>query len=274
MIPQIAGYAFMGLFDFLTGGRQYRVTGTGGEDRVFKTQEEAQDYLRGKGHSTYTFRPLEGDEQSKLSTTRPRTTMSPRSREDGGKTGLLSTLVDRFKEPPQPVYDYPGSRVDRPERPSVAAPTPVAPTPAPPMTGILDPGLGELTDEQADYLRGFGGDYFDVQPGDFISEDMVGILDDMPSAPTAATPSTPSRNPPVTPTPPADPDLPLQAMNGIPWNMLMFGDPLGRGVSPAVEAASSASDVDAIFARLRANPMYQMLGDDFLRRLAQQEARQ
>lgn len=262
----------MGLFDFLTGGRQYRVTGAGGEDKVFKSQEAAQDYLRGKGHDTYTFRPLEGEEQRKLSTTRPRTTMSPRSREEGGKTGLLSTLIDNSKEAPQPVYDYPGSRVERPSRPTVAAPTPVAAPPAPPMTGILDPGLGELTDDQAEYLRDFGGDYFDVQPGDFITDDMVGFLDDMPSAAVPSAPS-PTRTPPATPTPPADPSLPPQAMGGMPFNFLMFGDALGRGITPAVDAASSASEADMIFQRLRANPMYQMIGDDYLRKLAEREAR-
>lgn len=252
----------MALLDFLTGGRQYRVTGAGGEDKVFKTQEAAQDYLRGGGYDTYTFRPLEGEEQRKLSTTRPRTTMSPRARPDGNRdrTANLRGAMERFADGgllgllaggsrPQPVYGYAGSRVaEGAPMATYSAPPPVsdvtmpaaatgAPAGAPagaefyfgPRSGLLSISM---IDELG--LRGAAPgsqmtkeDFLTLREGDFYGRGL---------------------EPQIAPQP------------AVPTNVTDYGDPLGKEVS----------QVDEVFNRMRANPLFSEYGDEFLRRLAEQ----
>jgi hypothetical protein len=279
MIPQIAGL-IMGILDRLTGGRQYRVTGAGGEDKVFKTQEAAQDFLRGEGYDSYTFRPLEGDEQRKLSTTRPRTTMSPRARPDGdggGRTGGLRRHMENLASgglfglltggqspmdfigggaQPQPVYDYPGSRV--PESvsvPSYSAPNTSASVTVPPATTApleSAPAGSDLT-------------------GGVLNERMIGLLglNAMPGEPMTQADLRALANAGFYDTENLA-ALPPQVSTGtplaeglLPTNVELYGDPLGREVQTDGRA-------ERIFNNLRSNPMYQMVPDAKLREIAAQ----
>jgi hypothetical protein len=273
MIPQIAGL-IMGILDRLTGGRQYRVTGAGGEDRVFKTQEAAQDFLRGEGYDTYTFRPLEGDEQRRLSTTRPRTTMSPRARPDGdggGRTGGLRRHMENLASgglfglltggqspldflvgsaQPQPVYDYPGSRVSE----SVSVPSYSAPDTA---TSVTVPEVTTAPLDSAPEM------YVGPRSG-LLSMNMIDAL----GLRGAASGSQMTREDFLT--------LRDQGFYGrglepqiapagqVPTNVELYGDPLGR------ELSETEIRIENVLNNLRANPMYRMVPDERLREIAAQ----